>query len=75
MRLYGAWIKRYCILCSKTYNTFHSRDNFHAGSRQAAGGARICETGQLCTAVLGWEELAQSYDRNLMLSSVEQFET
>ena len=23
MRVYGAWNKRYCVLCSKTYNTLH----------------------------------------------------
>ena len=40
----GAWIKRYGVLCSKTYNTFHSCHNFPAGSRQAARDARICET-------------------------------
>ena len=33
-----------CVLCSKTYNTLHSCHNFPAGSRQAARGARICET-------------------------------
>ena len=45
MRVNGAWIKRYCALCSKTYNTLHSCHNFPGGSRQAARGARICETG------------------------------
>ena len=40
----GAWIKRHCVLCSKTHNTSHSCHNFPAGSPQAAGGARICET-------------------------------
>ena len=44
MRVNGAWIKRYCVLCSKTYNTLHSCHNFPAGSRQATRGARICET-------------------------------
>ena len=29
----------------KTYNTQHSCQNLPAGSRQAARGARICETG------------------------------
>ena len=28
----------------KTYSTLHSCHNFPDGSRQAAGGARICET-------------------------------
>ena len=36
MRVYGAWIKRYCILCSKTYRTLHSCHNFPAGSWQSA---------------------------------------
>ena len=40
-------IKRYCVLCSKTYNNSHSCHNFPAGSRQAARGARICETSLL----------------------------
>ena len=44
IRVNGAWTKRYCVLCSKTYNTLHSCHNFSAGSRQAARGARICET-------------------------------
>ena len=47
MRVNGAWIKRYCISCSKTYNTSHSCHNFPAGLRQAARGARICETSLL----------------------------
>ena len=38
-------LKKYCILCSKTYNTLHSCHNFPVGSRQATRGARICETG------------------------------
>ena len=40
-------IKRCCVLCSKTYYTSHSCHNFPAGSRQAARGARICETSLL----------------------------
>ena len=44
MRVNGAWIKRYCVLCPKTYATLHSCHNFPAGSRQAARVARICET-------------------------------
>ena len=43
MRVNGAWIKGYCILFSKTYNTLHSCHNFPAVSRQATRGARICE--------------------------------
>ena len=44
MRVNTAWIKRYCHLCSKIYNTLYSCHNFPAGSRQAARGARVCET-------------------------------
>ena len=44
MRVNGARIKRYCVLCSKTYSTLHSFHNFPAGSRQTSRGARICET-------------------------------
>ena len=47
MWVYGTWIKRYCVLCSKTYNTLHSCDNFPAGSWQASRGACICETSLL----------------------------
>ena len=43
MRVNEAWIKTYCVLCSKTYNTLLSCRNFPAGSRQAARGAGICE--------------------------------
>ena len=32
-------MKRYCVSCSKTFNTLHSCYNFPAGSRQAARGA------------------------------------
>ena len=34
--VYGAWIKRDCVLCSKTYYILHSCHNFPVGSRQAA---------------------------------------
>ena len=44
MRVNGAWIKRYCVLSSKSYKILHSCHNFPAGSRQATWGARICET-------------------------------
>ena len=47
VRVNGALIKRYCALCSETYNTLHSCHNFPAGSRQATGGARTCETSLL----------------------------
>ena len=47
MRVNGALIKSYCVLCSKTYNTLHGCHNFPAGSRQAARVARICETSLL----------------------------
>ena len=51
MRVIGAWIKRYCVLCSKTYNTLHSCYNFLAGSRQAARVARICEMSLSSTGI------------------------
>ena len=47
IRVNGTWIKMYCLLCSKTYNTLHSCHNFPASSRQAARGALICETSLL----------------------------
>ena len=48
MRVNGAWIDRYCILCSKTYNTLHSCHNFPASSRKdGRGGGGICETSLL----------------------------
>ena len=43
MRVNGAWIKRYCVLCSKTYHTLQSCHNFPAGSRQVARGACVWE--------------------------------
>ena len=49
VRVYGAWIKMYCALCSKTYNTLHSCDYFPVGSRQANRDARICEMSLLPT--------------------------
>ena len=47
MQVYGAWIKRYSVLCSKTYNTLHTCHNFPACSRQAARGLHFCETSLL----------------------------
>ena len=47
MRLNWAWIKRYCVFCSKIYNTLHNCHNFPVGSREAARDARICETSLL----------------------------
>ena len=47
MRVNGTWIKIYCVLCSKIYNTSHSCHNFPSGSPQAARGACICETSLL----------------------------
>ena len=44
MRLYGAWIKSYCVLFSKTFSTLGSLLWFPVGSRQAARGAPIGET-------------------------------
>ena len=52
MRVNGAWIKRYCILFSKTYNTLHSRHNFPAGSREDASGTCICEMSLLPIHIL-----------------------
>ena len=47
MWVYGAWIKTYYVLCSKTYSSFGNVLKSSASSRQAARGARICETGLL----------------------------
>ena len=44
VRVCGAWIKIYYILCSKTYNTFSGLFWSPIGSRRAARGTRICET-------------------------------
>ena len=43
MQVNEAWIKKCCMLCSKTYNTLHSCHNFPADLRQATRGTRICE--------------------------------
>ena len=51
VQVYGAWIKRYCVLCLKTYNTSHSPVILPSGSQQATRGARICEMSLLCHAV------------------------
>ena len=42
-------LKDVAFFSSKTNNTLHSCHNFPAGSRQAARGARICETSLLCS--------------------------
>ena len=65
MRVNGAWIKRYCVLCSKTYNTLHiGCHNFPAGSRQAARVARICETSLLTSHM--WPELWRALQWNFI---------
>ena len=38
------WSKDIAFYVQETYNTLHGCHNFPAGSRQAARGARICET-------------------------------
>ena len=40
-------LKDIAFYVKKTYNTLYSCHNFPAGSRQAARGARICETNLL----------------------------
>ena len=42
MRVNGAWIKRYCVLCSKTYNTLHSCHNF-----SSAGEGTLKDMGEI----------------------------
>ena len=67
MRVNGAWIKIYCVLCWETYNILHSCDNLPAGSRQAARGARICETGLLhgCSSHIATRTRPPSHQRYL----------
>ena len=55
MRVYGAWIKTYHVLCPKTYSSFGNVSKSTASSRQAARGACICETGLLRTQSLSWD--------------------
>ena len=45
MRVCGACIKTDYVLCSKTYSSFGNVLYSRASSRQAAGGAHICEIG------------------------------
>ena len=47
MRIYGAWMKTYYVLCPKTYRSFGKVSQSTASSRQAARGTSICETGLL----------------------------
>ena len=65
-RAYGAWIKIYYILCSKTYSTsgnlFQSPDN----SRQAARRTRICDTRNIITQ---WYKPDQISNYNIYLST------
>ena len=44
VRVYGAWIRLYYVLCIKTYDTFGDLFWSLAGSQQADRSARICET-------------------------------
>ena len=43
MRVDGAWIRMYYVLCSKTYGTFSCLFWSPVGSRRAARGTAICE--------------------------------
>ena len=54
MSVYGAWIKRCCVLCSKTYVTFGGLSWSPAGFWQATRNTRICET-----CLLTWSERDQ----------------
>ena len=42
--VYGAWIKRCCILCSKTYCTMSNRVRYMLLGVSAMGAVYICET-------------------------------
>ena len=44
MSVYGAWIKTYYVLCSKTYSGFGNVSQSSSTLRQAARSARIYET-------------------------------
>ena len=44
MRVYGAWVKTYNVLCPKTYSSFGNVSLSIASSRQAARSARMSET-------------------------------
>ena len=48
MWVYGAWIKTYYVLSSKTYSTFGNVLKSTASLRQAARSNRIYETRLLC---------------------------
>ena len=64
MRVYGAWVRIYYVLCSKTYGIFRDLSWSPAGSRQAARGARICQTCIMYwISFVGWE-VASSYYHN-----------
>ena len=49
----GAWIRIYNVLCSKSYSTLGGLFWTSTGCRQAARGARICET-HLLDSVMAW---------------------
>ena len=65
MQVNWAWIKRYCLFCSKAYNTLDSCHNFPAGSREAARVAPICET-----SLLSWHVSNQTCHRIIKLNNV-----
>ena len=44
MRVYRAWIKRYCVLCSKNIEMGANCHKFRSSSRPPAWSARICES-------------------------------
>ena len=44
IRVYGAWIRIYHVLCPKTYDTFGGLFWFPTDLRQANISVRICET-------------------------------
>ena len=60
------------FLCSKTYGTLQSCHNFHAGSRQAAWGARICETSLLAKILVTslHVQFSPKYSRCVQMTAV-----
>ena len=73
MRVHGALIKRYCVLCSKECTTLHSCHNFPAGPLQATRGARICETSILYSVIWTYTLIYVNITNNCCIQELINF--
>ena len=68
-------LKDIAFYVKKAYNTLHSCHNFPAGLRQAARGARICETSLLNTSnILGFKCYSDMFHITNAVSQLDEMD-